>query len=53
LEAANKAKTGGFWAYVLAEDDVEALNDANKSLDKLLQCFLVCFPELVVSDLLN
>jgi hypothetical protein len=53
LEATNKAKAGGFWAYVLAEDDVDVLNNANKSLDKLLQCFLVCFPDPVVSDLLN
>jgi hypothetical protein len=53
LEAANKAKATGFWAYALAEDDIDVLNNANKSLDKLLQCFSVCFPVPVVSDLLN
>ncbi|KAJ2932474.1 hypothetical protein H1R20_g4595, partial [Candolleomyces eurysporus] len=41
LEAANKDKATGFTAYVLAEDDVEVLEKANKSLDELLHCFWI------------
>ncbi|KAJ2930137.1 hypothetical protein H1R20_g6933, partial [Candolleomyces eurysporus] len=43
LEATNKEKSKGFTAYVLAEDDVEVLKNANKKLDELLQHFWVCF----------
>ncbi|RXW13519.1 hypothetical protein EST38_g12335 [Candolleomyces aberdarensis] len=39
LKAANKVKSTGFTAYVLAEDDVEVLKKANKSLDELLHYF--------------
>ena len=49
LEAANKEKSTGFTAYVLAEDDVEVLKKANKSLDELLYCFWVCFHSPAVS----
>ncbi|KAJ2920660.1 hypothetical protein H1R20_g16434, partial [Candolleomyces eurysporus] len=41
LEAANKEKSTGLMAYVLAEDDVEVLKKANKSLDELLRCFWI------------
>ncbi|RXW18637.1 hypothetical protein EST38_g7217 [Candolleomyces aberdarensis] len=41
LEAANKEKSTGFTAYVLAEDDVEVLKKANKRLDELLHCFWI------------
>ncbi|KAJ2932572.1 hypothetical protein H1R20_g4513, partial [Candolleomyces eurysporus] len=41
LEAANKEKSTGLLAYVLAEDDVEVLKKANKSLDQLLHCFWI------------
>ncbi|KAJ2920439.1 hypothetical protein H1R20_g16656, partial [Candolleomyces eurysporus] len=34
-------KSKGFAVYVLAEDDVEVLKKANKSLDELLQCFWI------------
>ncbi|RXW12131.1 hypothetical protein EST38_g13722, partial [Candolleomyces aberdarensis] len=41
LEAANKEKSTGFIAYVLAEDDDQVLKRANKSLDELLHCFWI------------
>ncbi|KAJ2925944.1 hypothetical protein H1R20_g11151, partial [Candolleomyces eurysporus] len=41
LEAANKEKSTGITAYVLAEDDVEVLKKANKSLDEHLHCFWI------------
>lgn len=44
LKAANKEKGKGFAAYILAEDDAGTLRDANQKLDRLLQCFWICFP---------
>ncbi|KAJ2921664.1 hypothetical protein H1R20_g15431, partial [Candolleomyces eurysporus] len=41
LEAVDKEQSTGFTAYVLAEDDVEVLKNANKKLDELLQCFWI------------
>ncbi|RXW15833.1 hypothetical protein EST38_g10022 [Candolleomyces aberdarensis] len=41
LEATDKEKSTGFTAYVLAEDDVVVLKNANKKLDELLQCFWI------------
>ncbi|KAJ2929767.1 hypothetical protein H1R20_g7344, partial [Candolleomyces eurysporus] len=41
LETANKERSTGFTAYVLAEDNVEVLKEANKSLDELLHCFWI------------
>jgi hypothetical protein len=52
LEAANKEKSTGFAVYVLVEDDVEVLKNANKKLDELLQCFWVCFQCLGYSVLI-
>ena len=43
LKATNKEKSKGFTAYVLVEDDIEVLKNANKKLDELLQCFWVWF----------
>ncbi|RXW19862.1 hypothetical protein EST38_g5961, partial [Candolleomyces aberdarensis] len=55
LEAANKEKSKGFTAYVLAEDDVEVLKNANKKLDELLQHFWIenhIAGTIVLSDIL-
>ncbi|RXW16215.1 hypothetical protein EST38_g9642 [Candolleomyces aberdarensis] len=41
LEAANKEPSRGFAGYVLAEDDVKVLKNANKKLNKLLQQFWI------------
>ncbi|KAJ2920518.1 hypothetical protein H1R20_g16578, partial [Candolleomyces eurysporus] len=41
LETANKEKSTGFTAYVLAKDDLEVLKEANKGLDELLHRFWV------------
>ncbi|RXW13191.1 hypothetical protein EST38_g12666 [Candolleomyces aberdarensis] len=56
LEAANKGKSMGFAAYVLAEDDVEVLKKANKSLDELLHCFWIenhIAGTIVLADILS
>ncbi|KAJ2927330.1 hypothetical protein H1R20_g9761, partial [Candolleomyces eurysporus] len=55
LEAANKEKSKGFTVYVLAEDDVEVLENANKKLDELLQHFWIenhIAGTIVLSDIL-
>ncbi|RXW11684.1 hypothetical protein EST38_g14170, partial [Candolleomyces aberdarensis] len=41
LKAMIKEKSTGLAAYVLVEDDVEVLKNANKKLDQLLQCFWI------------
>ncbi|KAJ2925775.1 hypothetical protein H1R20_g11320, partial [Candolleomyces eurysporus] len=41
LKATIKEKSTGFAAYVLVEDDVEVLKNANNKLDELLQCFWI------------
>ncbi|RXW15235.1 hypothetical protein EST38_g10622 [Candolleomyces aberdarensis] len=41
LKATDKTKSRGFTAYVLAEDNLEVLKNANKKLDELLQCFWI------------
>jgi hypothetical protein len=43
LKVAIKEKSTGLAVYVLVEDDIEVLKNANKQLDELLQCFWVCF----------
>ncbi|RXW12558.1 hypothetical protein EST38_g13297, partial [Candolleomyces aberdarensis] len=55
LEAANKEKSKGIAVYVLAEDDIEVLQNANKKLEKLLQCFWIenhIAGTIVLSDIL-
>ncbi|KAJ2922378.1 hypothetical protein H1R20_g14711, partial [Candolleomyces eurysporus] len=55
LEAANKEKSKGITAYVLVEDDVEVLKEANKKLDELLQYFWIenhIAGTIVLSDIL-
>ncbi|RXW13643.1 hypothetical protein EST38_g12212 [Candolleomyces aberdarensis] len=55
LEAANKGKSTGFTAYILAEDDAEVLKNVNKKLDELLQCFWIenhIAGSIVLSDIL-
>ncbi|KAJ2920764.1 hypothetical protein H1R20_g16331, partial [Candolleomyces eurysporus] len=41
LKVMIKEKSTGLAAYVLVEDDVEVLKNANKKLDELLQCFWI------------
>ncbi|RXW25761.1 hypothetical protein EST38_g1 [Candolleomyces aberdarensis] len=56
LEAANKEKSTGFIAYVLAEDDDQVLKRANKSLDELLHCFWIenhIAGTIVLADILS
>ncbi|KAJ2935227.1 hypothetical protein H1R20_g1867, partial [Candolleomyces eurysporus] len=56
LETVNKEKSTGFTAYVLAEDEVEVLNNANKSLDELLHCFWIenqIAGTIVMADILS
>ncbi|KAJ2921277.1 hypothetical protein H1R20_g15816, partial [Candolleomyces eurysporus] len=56
LETANKEKSTGFMAYVLVEDDVEVLKEANKSLDGLLHCFWIenhIAGTIVLADILS
>ncbi|KAJ2923248.1 hypothetical protein H1R20_g13846, partial [Candolleomyces eurysporus] len=55
LEIAIKEKSEGITAYVLVEDDVEILENANKKLDKLLQCFWIenhIAGTIILSDIL-
>ncbi|RXW14273.1 hypothetical protein EST38_g11581 [Candolleomyces aberdarensis] len=55
LEAVLKEKSGGITAYVLVEDDTQVLVNANKKLDKLLQCFWIenhIAGTIVLSDIL-
>ncbi|RXW15753.1 hypothetical protein EST38_g10101 [Candolleomyces aberdarensis] len=55
LEAVLKEKSGGITAYVLVEDDIKVLVNANKKLDKLLQCFWIenhIAGTIVLSDIL-
>ncbi|KAJ2921186.1 hypothetical protein H1R20_g15908, partial [Candolleomyces eurysporus] len=55
LEVAIKEKSGGITAYVLVEDDTQVLLNANKKLDKLLQCFWIenhIAGTIVLSDIL-
>ncbi|KAJ2932604.1 hypothetical protein H1R20_g4484, partial [Candolleomyces eurysporus] len=56
LETANKERSTGFTAYVLAEDNVEVLKEANKSLDELLRCFWIenhIAGTIVLADILS
>ncbi|RXW13823.1 hypothetical protein EST38_g12031 [Candolleomyces aberdarensis] len=56
LEAANKEKSTGVIAYVLAEDDVQVLKKANKSLDELLHGFWIenhIAGTIVLADILS
>ncbi|KAJ2936203.1 hypothetical protein H1R20_g891, partial [Candolleomyces eurysporus] len=55
LEATNEEKSKGFTAYLLAEDDVEVLKNANKKLDELLEHFWIenhIAGTIVLSDIL-
>ncbi|KAJ2935301.1 hypothetical protein H1R20_g1793, partial [Candolleomyces eurysporus] len=56
LETASKERSTGFTAYVLAEDNVEVLKEANKSLDELLHCFWIenhIAGTIVLADILS